>query len=1059
MKSPYTGKLLALTVLAMVAFPAPAAVAQADPADPMAIMRWREIGPAVVGGRVSDLAVNEADPRILYVGTATGGVWKTTNHGTTWEAVFTGESTASIGAITLAPSNPNIVWVGTGEPQNRQSSPWGDGVYKSTDGGRTWQHMGLRRTLHISRIRIHPRDPDIVYVAAVGGLWGPNPERGVFKTTDGGETWEHVLALDDDTGAIDLIMDPGDPNTLLAAMYQRRRTPWGFNGGGPGSGIYRTLNGGGSWERVDQGLPEGDLGRIGLDVYRRDGSLIYALVEGRRGTGLYRSKNRGDSWEFLSDNNPRPMYFSLIRIDPNNPERIYTGGQNLMRSDDGGRTFTSEGARNVHLDHHALWIDPSNSNHLLMGSDGGISTSWDGSETWRFYDNLPIAQFYEIGFDTRAPYWVCGGLQDNGSWCGPTNTLDNQGIRNADWLNVGGGDGFYVHVDPLEPSVLFSESQGGRLTRMDLNTGERASVAPSPQASLGEGAPPRRDRSTDDPPDEDERIYRTNWNTPVVMSSHDRNTIYFGAQMLMRSTDRGQSWEQISPDLTYDIDRATLEIMGELPSDSMVAMHDGTRTYSTLTTVGESPMNPDVIYTGSDDGRLMGTRDGGDTWSDLTPNLPIDLPDNTYVSRVVASNEREGRIYATFDGHQTADFTPYVYMSNDYGATWSRISSGLPNWSVNVFIEHPAADRLLFVGSEVGVFVSIDRGAHWRPLMNELPTVPVDDIKIHPLTNDLVIGTHGRGIWVMPDVSPLEALSRVDDLVAGPYLFPVQSVTDWKTFRFQEWTASAEFRLPNPEPGARIRYWLPDPGPALSPDSAAAPVEIHIFDSSRREVRTLEGPSTPGAHEVTWDLRIEPAYELEEGETVGRRQAGPDGPKVLPGVYQVELEVDGTTMSGDLVVSMDPRLAVSPLDLQARQTALMAIHGLQGPIHELGMAVRRIEGQLKSVRDLLSEAADTPPSIDEEVDTIAGALDDISSGMNRLGVGALRLSVEASTSRPTEDQLQGIDRAWADAPGVIERMNALITDRMPALYRMLDQAGVRADPGTAITVPRRGGTR
>jgi len=1065
MKSPRTGHMLTTASVAIILAPTPPAVAQVDSSpeaapDPIEIMRWREIGPAVVGGRVSDLAVNESDPRIFYVGTATGGVWKTTNHGTTWTPIFTDQTTSSIGDVTLAPSNPNIVWVGTGEPQNRQSSPWGDGVYKSTDGGRTWSHKGLSETLHIARIRIHPRDPDIVYVAAVGGLWGPNPERGVFKTMDGGETWEHVLALDEDTGAIDLIIDPGDPSTLFAAMYQRRRTPWGFNGGGPGSGIYRTVDGGSSWEKLRQGLPDGDMGRIGLDIYRRNGSVIYAVVEARNGTGVYRSTDRGDSWEFVSDNNPRPMYFSLIRIDPNNPERIYTGGQNLMRSDDGGRSFTDEGARNVHLDHHALWIDPSDSNHLLMGSDGGISTSWDGSETWRFYDNLPIAQFYEIGFDTRAPYWVCGGLQDNGSWCGPTNTLDNQGIRNADWLNVGGGDGFYVQMDPLEPSVLFSESQGGRVNRMDLKTGDRASVSPSPLATLDEGSPPRMDHPADDLPAEDERVYRTNWNTPVVMSAHDRNTLLFGAQMLMKSTDRGQSWEQISPDLTYDIDRATLEIMGELPSDSMVAMHDGTRTYSTLTTVGESPMNADVIYTGSDDGRLMSTQDGGVSWSDLTPNLPADLPDNTYVSRVVASSLRVGRVYATFDGHQTSDFSAYVYRSDNYGETWTRISAGLPRWSVNVLAEHPAADDLLFVGSEVGVFVSINGGAHWLPLMNGLPTVPVDDIKIHPLTNDLVIGTHGRGIWVMSDISPLEALGRVDDLVSRPYLFPVRNVTDWRTFSVQEWTASAEFRLPNPEPGARLRYWIPGkPEAGPSEDEPAEEVQIRILDRTRRAVRVLHGPSTPGAHEVTWDLRVEPAYELEDGETVERRGIGPDGPKVLPGVYQVEVSVNGTTMSGDLVVAIDPRLNVPPLDLQARQTALMELYGLQNPLRSMGRAVGRIEDQLENVRDLLTQAGDVPASLDEEVDAIAEELERVSRDTNRIGVGTLRFSVEGSTSHPTVDQLQAIDRAWETVPGLIERTNALIIDRMPALYRMLDQAAIRADPGPAIEMPRRGGER
>ena len=777
---------------------------------PVSFLEWREVGPAVVGGRVSDLAVDETDTRIIYVGTATSGVWKSTNHGTTWEPIFTDQSTASIGDVTLAPSNPNVVWVGTGEPQNRQSSSWGDGVFKSIDGGTTWARKGLQETRHISRIQVHPRNPDVAYVAAVGNLWAEGPERGVYKTTDGGDTWDLVLHLDTNTGAIDLAMDPSDPNTLFAAMYSRRRTAWGFNGGGPGSGIYRTVDGGANWTRLEEGLPDGELGRIGLDIYRRNGNLVFATVEARRGqTGVYGSTDGGDTWERLSSTNPRPMYFSQLRVDPNDPERIYVSSQNLMRSDDGGRTFTDDGAGNVHPDHHALWIDPSDSGHLLLGSDGGVSTSFDRSETWRFYDNLPIAQFYEIGFDSRRPYWVCGGLQDNGAWCGPTNTLDNQGIRNADWQNVGGGDGFYVRIDPADPTVVYAESQNGNIRRLDTDTGERTSIRPTPRFELNEGTIPKKEYASDDERDEEAREYRFNWNTPMLVSGHDPSTIYLGSQMLLKSIDRGLSWTQISPDLTYDIDRSQLPIMDVLPSDSMLSRHDGVTFYSTVTTLSESPLDPNVLYTGSDDGRVMGTRDGGATWLDLTDNLRR-LPSNTYVSRLVASNTEEGRVYATFDGHYSGDFAPYVYVSDDFGERWRSITDGLPQTSVNVLIEYPDEGNLLFLGNEVGVFVSLDGGDRWDPLMNGLPTVPIDDIRVHPAYDDLLIGTHGRGIWVLDDIAPLEQLAGGSVMAGTPYLFRGGQATQWRQRNVQDWTASGQFRLPNPSVGALIRYWIPE---------------------------------------------------------------------------------------------------------------------------------------------------------------------------------------------------------------------------------------------------------
>ena len=1049
---------------------------------PVAFLEWREIGPAVVGGRVSDIAVDETDTRVIYVGTATSGIWKSTNHGTTWEPIFTDQSTSSIGDVTLAPSNPNVVWVGTGEPQNRQSSPWGDGVFKSMDAGRTWVQKGLEETRHISRIQVHPRDPDVAYVAAVGNLWQESPERGVYKTIDGGDTWQLVLYLDPNTGAIDLAMDPSDPHTLFAAMYSRRRTAWGFNGGGPGSGLYRTVDGGANWTRLEEGLPEGELGRIGLDIYRRGGNLVFATVEARRGqTGLYGSTDRGDTWEKLSDTNPRPMYFSQIRVDPNDAKRIYVGGQNLMRSDDGGKTFTDDGARNVHLDHHALWIDPRDSNHLLLGSDGGVSTSFDGSETWRFYDNLPIAQFYEIGFDYRSPYWVCGGLQDNGAWCGPTNTLDSQGIRNADWQNVGGGDGFYVRIDPTDPTVLYAESQNGSIGRLDTNTGERASIRPIARFELDEGTIPKKEYPSANGPDQEARQYRFNWNTPFLVSEHDPSTIYLGSQMLLRSTDRGLNWTQISPDLTFDVDRSQLPIMDVLPSDSMLARHDGVSFYSTVTVVAESPLNPNVLYTGSDDGRVMGTQDGGVTWLDLTENVR-DLPSNTYVSRIVASNAEEGRVYATFDGHYSGDLAPYVYVSDNYGDRWRSITDGLPQTSVNVLTEHPDEGNLLFLGNEVGVFVSLDGGDRWDPFMNGLPTVPVDDIRVHPDYNDLLIGTHGRGLWILDDIAPLEQLSSGSVMVGTPHLFRGGQAIQWRRRGIQDWTASAEFRLPNPRVGARIRYWIPEgfdvdgeePGDGLETQSGNdledqagdeaeeedPQLEVKILTAMGQDVRTIEGPATPGAHEVLWDFRMDPAYQ-PQGNQGGGGGGGADiigarGPTVLPSVYQIQIDVGRTTMFGDLTVRQDLRIDVSRADLAARQAAMMSMYELQAPVYHAGQAVRRLNQQLSDVERFLQETS-AAESFSNELEGIEEELDDVGRELRRLRPADMNRQIEASTTRPTADQLQDVERAWRDIPEVIGRLNALILVRIPALYRKLNDDRFPANPGEYLETPRRRG--
>ena len=1037
----------------------------------IANLEWRNIGPTIMGGRVSDLAVVESDPSTFYVGTATGGVWKTVNHGTTFEPVFDDQPTISVGDVTVAPSNPNVVWVGSGEPQNRQSSPWGNGVYKSTDAGRSWRHMGLEETHHIARIRIHPRDPSIVYVAAVGRLWGANPERGVYKTADGGESWELVLFVDEDTGAIDLAMDPGDPETLFAAMYQRRRTAWGFNGGGPGSGIHRTTDGGASWVELTEGLPDGDKGRIGLDIYRGDGNLVFAIVEADKRTpgqgfggggggssrnGVYRSTDRGETWEQISTTNNRPMYYSQIWVDPSDPERIYTAGASLYKSLDGGNNFTPDAASEVHPDHHAMWINPDNSDHVVLGGDGGVAISWDRSRTWRQLTNIPLAQFYEIGVDMRDPYHVCGGLQDNGSWCAPSDTRSNQGIRTRDWYNVGGGDGFYTVMHPTNPRVMFSESQGGNLMRVDLVTMERTRMRPV-------GRPQE---------DGEDRELRWNWDTPVFLSQHDENTVYVGSNVLFRSRDLGMAWEEISPDLTHAIDRTELEIMGVAGSEPMMSANDGQASYGNLETIAESPFDAGLLYVGSDDGRVHVTRDGGASWTDVTGNIP-GLPERTYVSRVVASAHDQATVYATFDGHRNNDFAAHVYVSTDYGESWRRIVDGLPATSVNVIAEHHRTAGLLFVGNEVGVFFSVDGGEQWVALDNGLPAVPVDDIRIHPRENDLVLGTHGRGIYIMEDIAPLEGLTS-EVLAAGAHLFPVRRATLYNPYTPQGWTPGV-YVSPNPPAGALIRYYVGEAGAgggvvAASPagngaDGEGVPADgsgqptITILDDGGEVVRELTGPGAAGIQQVRWDLRIEPPYTpsgppQQFGGGFGGGQAR--GPRVLPGTYTVRLEAAGRTQEEEVVVRLDPRVDMSRADLEARQEALMSAYDLAGPVYEAGRAVQRVTTKLMEVSALLREQEETPEELSEEVSGLLEEARDLGREINQAAAGARGANaIGSSSTRPTADQLWQLDQAWEKVPPLIERLNEIVADEMPALYRQLDERGIRPDPGETVTMPVR----
>ena len=674
---------------AALAFAGQSLIGQTRPApsvepggSPFDTLHFRSIGPASMSGRISDIAVYEANPAIFYVGTAHGGLWKTTNNGTTFDAQFQNQGLISIGDVAVSPSNPDLVWVGTGESNNRQSTSWGDGVYKSTDGGKTWAHVGLKTSRYINRIVIDPRATDTVLVAATGSLWGPGGERGVYKTTDGGKTWKQVLKVDDDTGANDLVMDPDDSKVVYASTYQRRRTACCMNGGGPGSGLWKSTDGGDTWTRLKSGIPEGPLGRIAVDVYRKRPNVLYALIEGpasqgrggrgapgrgaapaaaaqfgRGGggplndepTGLYRSDDSGATWKKVNNANPRPMYFSQVRIDPNDPEVVYLGGVGLHQTTDGGKTIQTDVARPIHDDVHAIWIDPSNSSHVIIGNDGGLAYSYDMAKTWVFVPNLPVGLFYHVSYDMATPYNVCGGMQDNYDWCGPSAVRGAAGIANYQWQTLQGGDGFVVLQDPTDYRVVYSETQDGNMVRVDRVTGETVSIRPQPAAG--------------------EPALRWHWDTPLVLSPQDHKVIYAAAQKVFRSADRGLTWTAISPDLTNDVNRDEVVTMGLKGSDIAISKNDGISAFSTIVQFAESPKRAGLYYAGTDDGNVQVSRDAGKTWTNVASKIP-DAPRGGFVSEVVPSRFDEGTVYVTFDDHRQDNFDTYVYVSSDFGQTF-----------------------------------------------------------------------------------------------------------------------------------------------------------------------------------------------------------------------------------------------------------------------------------------------------------------------------------------------------------------------------------------------------
>ena len=1053
-------------------------------ADTFSGLAFRGIGPALMSGRISDIAIDPTHRATWYVGVACGNVWKTVNAGTTWTPIFDHHGSYSIGCVTLDSSNPLVVWVGTGENNSQRSVGYGDGVYKSLDGGGSWEKVGLESSAHIGRILIDPRDTDTVYVAAQGPLWSPGGERGLYKTVDGGATWEPVLEISENTGVTDVVMDPRDPDVLYAASWQRRRHVGMLLCGGPESTIHKSTDAGATWRKIAKGLPSGDLGRIGLAISPIDPDVLYATVEATGDeSGFYRSANRGEKWERRSDYyNNSGQYYGEVYADPHVFDRVYAMDTRLHVTEDGGRTFRSLSKDTKHVDNHAIVFDPDDPDHLLIGCDGGLYETWDRGQTYRYVANLPITQYYRVGLDEDFPFYnVYGGTQDNASQGGPSRTNSRHGIRNSDWYVTQGGDGFQTRVDPEDPNIVYSQYQYAGIVRYDRRSGERVDLQPQPEPG--------------------EPAVKWHWNSPLIISPHSHTRLYFAGDRLFRSDDRGAPWEQISPNLSRGIDRNELEIMGRLWSVDAVNRNDSSSYFGTIVSLDESPLVEGLIYVGTDDGLVQVTEDGGGSWREIGA-FP-DVPELAYSSDVLASRHDPDTVFAAFENHKRGDFRPYLLKSTDRGRTWSSIAGDLPeDHPVWCIVQDHVRPELLFASTEFGVFFTVDGGAEWVRLKGGIPTIAVRDLEIQRRENDLVCASFGRGFYILDDYSPLRDVT-LELLEREAELFPVE-----KTWWYLEAgplggsekgsQGDAFFTAPNPPYGAVFTYHLKEglktrekvrqereaklaeegesvPFPSWddlrAEDREEEPaIVLTISDEDGNTVRRITGPTGAGMHRVAWDLRYPAFQPASLGGGEGRRRS-PSGPLTVPGTYTVTLakRVDGvlTTIAEPRTFETVP-LGLVSLPASDREEVL-AFQRKLGSLQRAALGAGRVITDSLGELALARRALDDTPGIDPALASTAQALEQRLLDLQEALTGERTRSRRGepvppsvqrrigratncfnATSAPTATQRRAYEIAAGGFEGVLRDLRALVEEDLRALEDAMERAGAPWTPGRGV---------
>ena len=955
---------------------------QEEQANPLASIPLRSIGPAMISGRISDFAIDPDRPHEFYVATASGNLWKTENNMTTWTPLFENEGAYAIGVIEMAKGNKNLLWLGTGENNAQRSVAKGDGVYKSLDGGVSWQHMGLKNSGHISQIWINPTNHNQVLIASQGPLWSDGGDRGLYKSEDGGESWERILEIDQYTGINEFIVDPRDFNNIVASSYQRRRHVWTLINGGPGSDIHKTTDGGKTWEQISAGLPQEDMGRIGLAMAPSEPATLYAIIEGdEEEQGVYRSSNFGQTWEKRSSHiTNSPQYYNELVVDPKNPDRVYSLDTFSNVSEDGGKTFNPLSNQFRHVDDHALWIDPSNTDHLIMGGDGGVYESWDRGKLWRHAQNLPLAQFYRIQPDNAEPFYnVFGGTQDNNSLCAPSRTEVIHGITNADWTIVIGGDGYKPQIDPTDENTIYAQYQYGGLARYDKRTKELISITPHPASG--------------------ENQYKWNWNTPLLISPHKSTRLFYAAEKVFQSDDRGENWQAISPDLTRQIDRNTLDVMGRVWSVDTIAKNVSTSIWGAIIALSESPLKEGLIYVGSDDGVISVTEDGGENWRQLLRVSGV--PEMSLVEDIITSVHDENVAYAVFDNHKRGDFKPYVYKTTNKGRSWASITSNLPEWgSAHTIAEDHRDPNLLFVGTEYGLFFTQNGGQSWSKMTGGLPTIDVRDVEIQRRENDLIVGTFGRGIYIIDDYSPLR--TNVEDLQkTSATLFPVKDA--WLYLEGNQYgneqkgsNGNELFTAENPLYGAVFSYYLEDgfqtlksqrrekekkrleryedtPYPSWETlrdeDNEEAPrLYVEIKDSEGSVVRRVPASVEKGFHRIAWDMRYPPLQPISLTQAEGYIPPWghpPKGPLALPGQYTATLKKRQLSKVEELSEprAFTLRLLNNSTEIASDREALLTAQAKAGDLY------RRVQGASRSYDELVSRVEHLKQAMVETVDS------------------------------------------------------------------------------------------